>query len=102
MLHVKTLAILATLYQNKLSLISIEVGGLFLTYGVFLILFFLKGKQWLYSAAVALSYVIAVRASSLIVDGYTQQGVIGLIIELVAVIIFVSVEGQDSNNSLTQ
>ena len=76
-----------------------EIGGLFLTYGVFLILFFVKGKQWLYSAAVALSCVMVTRTISLVVDGYTQPGVINLLIELVSVIIFVSVARQDSSDS---
>jgi len=77
-----------------------DMGGSVLAIAVFLILSFVKGTQWLYSAAVTSSCLMLGRTISLVVDGYTPTGVLALVIELIAVIIFVTIARQDSSNPL--
>ena len=85
-----------------------DYAGLFLALGVFLVLFFIKGKQWLYPPAIALICIVFGRMISLLVDGYDQQGAIGGLIELIIAIIFITVaqsspsDTNDSSESLPQ
>ena len=75
-----------------------DMGGVVLTIAVFLILSF-KETQWLYSAAIASGCLILGRTISLVVDGYTPTGVNALVVELIAVIVFVTVANRYSSNS---
>ncbi len=75
-----------------------DMGGVVLTIAVFLILSF-KETQWLYSAAIASGCLMLGRTISLVVDGYTPTGVNALVVELIAVIVFVTVANRYSSNS---
>ena len=75
-----------------------DMGGVVLTIAVFLILSF-KKTQWLYSAAIASGCLMLGRTISLVVDGYTPTGVNALVVELIAVIVFVTVANRYSSNS---
>ena len=75
-----------------------DMGGVVLTIAVFLILSF-KKTQWLYSAAIAAGCLMLGRTISLVVDGYTPTGVNALVVELIAVIVFVTVANRYSSNS---
>ena len=68
-----------------------DMGGAVLAIGVFLILSLVKGTQWLYSAAITSGCLMLGRTISLLADGYTQAGVRALIVEVVAVTVFVLV-----------
>ena len=75
-----------------------DMGGAVLTIAVFLILSF-KETQWLYSAAITSGCLMLGRTISLVVDGFTPAGVTALIVELIAVIVFVTVAHRYSSNS---
>lgn len=76
-----------------------DMGGAVLTIAVFLILSFVKETQWLYSAAIASGCLMLGRTISLVVDGYTPAGVTALVVEFIAVIVFVTVAHRYSSNS---
>jgi len=67
-----------------------DIGGLFLSGGVFSLLALRGGTAWLHAAAIAMACVVVGRATGLAVDGFDRQALASMLIELVFIAVFLA------------
>ena len=67
-----------------------DVGGLLIGGGIMAVLYLVQGSdQWVWPLTILLATVIVGRAISLLVDGYSKQGLQAIIIEILMIALLV-------------
>jgi len=76
--------------QAGVNLLKSQVGGTYLIFTVFVILYFVKKQNyWAQAAAISVGSVLATRTISLVMDGVTQYGLIAVANEILIIALLV-------------
>ena len=71
------------------NLLKSQVGGTYLIFTVFVILYFVQNKRyWAYAAAISVGAVLITRTISLMTDGFSQYGLIAVANEIFLIALF--------------
>ena len=68
-----------------------DIGGLLGAAAIIIVLFIVQGDVWLLPGLILLGTVVFGRVISLIVDGYSKEGVQALTVELVLAVVILAV-----------
>jgi len=63
------------------NMIKTDIGAGLLTASLFSLLYLFKGKQWFLPLVIIVSAYLIIRAISLLMDGYNEMAVFGVILE---------------------
>lgn len=71
-----------------INMLKSDMGGAVLIIGLFIFLYFFKGKKWLFPAIVSTAAILVTRTLSMIIDGASINVVSGIAMEALAVLAF--------------